>query len=203
MMTLMEPDNPIKTTLDVAVRLDIEEPGLWYAEPKADGWRRPLYFQNGIWTTVAKYATGEQAKSSPPEHLMKELASLKFPEGTAFDAEWMGKRQVQSTHGRHWLILLDILYYGGQWQGDVPYEGRKKNMTTLVELHMAKEWNIEQRMHANILVCPHVESGFKALYEKQRDDPAKLTEGIVLKRRASRLVGGGDNPDWLKIRYRG
>lgn len=195
-MRFIEPDNPIETMLSTAIRIEAEEPGCHVAEPKGDGWRSPVYKAEDRFIRHSKKTNGVEAKTPVPAVLMAELESLGFPKGTAFDAEWMGPRCTAHTHGKHWLILLDLLWYGGQWQGNIPYRERKANMTTLVNLHRNK-MGIQA---PNILIVPYVEKGFKQYYEEQKTKP--LSEGIVLKRWDSTLKGGGDNPAWLKIKYR-
>lgn len=196
-MIFREPDNPITTTLDVAVRREFEEPKQWLAEPKGEGWRSALYKADDHFIRYSKKTNGEESKRPVPKALMDELDSLGFPKGTAFDAEWMGPCCVDHTRGAHWFILFDLLYYGGQWQGDIPYEERKANMTTLVNMHRNKAGIKAQ----NIIIVPYVEKGFKAYYDEQKKQP--LSEGIVMKLRRGHLTAkGGDNPGWSKIKYR-
>lgn len=195
-MDFREPDNPKMTTIDVIMRRERDEPGKWVGEPKGDGWRSPLYNADGTWIRHSKYQTGPQAKTPMPRTLIQELEKLEFPKGTAFDAEWMGPRSVAYTHGHHWLIIYDLLYFNGQWQGDIPYKERKQNMTTLINLHRVRTGVKAE----NIIIVPYVEKGFKAFYDEQKKNP--LSEGGVWKRWDSTLKGGGDNPAWLKVRCR-
>lgn len=198
--------------LSTVIDIERRHPGKYCCEPKSDGWRRPLYLpkgSGGIWTPYSKYnvatpGKGAEAKMMPPTGLMKELQSLGFPEGTAFDAEWMGPRCVKDTGGQHWFIIYDILYLDEQWQGDLPYRERKSMMTTIVNLHKAKA-KAAGIDSSHILITDYVEEGFRECYEDQKPENnagCELSEGIVVKRWDSKLVGGGDNPNWMKVRYR-
>jgi hypothetical protein len=204
-MEFRTPDNPISTTLAAAISIEQRRPGEYCFEPKGDGWRSPLYLPyGGTWTRHSKYSRGEQAKSTPPDDLMKELAGLEIPEGTAFDAEWMGPRCVKDTRGQHWFCIYDLLYLDGQWQGDLPYRERKSAMTTILNLYKAKAERAG-KPHSRIMITDFAEGGLLQMYNDQKPENAgnELSEGVVMKRWDSKLVGGGDNKSWLKIRYRG
>ena len=205
-MLVREPDNPIATTLASAIAIERRHPGKHCIEPKGDGWRSPLYLPpGGVWTRHSKYTRGEQAKMTPPADLMKELAGLGIPEGTAFDSEWMGPRCVKDTMGNHWFTIYDLLYFDGKWQGDIPYRERKSMMTTLLNLYKAKA-KAAGKHHERIVVTDYRDGGVLDYYNDQKPENcggSELSEGIVMKRWDSTLVGGGDNPGWLKIRYRG
>ena len=194
------PDDPIRVPPHVILSMEQSEPGRHVAQPKYDGWRRPMYLENGVWKFFSKYLTGQQAKETPPADLVAELESLGFPDGTAFDAEWMGRRCTSVLRGKHYFVLFDLLYLGGQWQGDVPMIQRYGNLKTLLALHKAKAKTDSSRIE----LVPMVDSGLVKFYEQQRFNP--LTEGIVVKAVDSGLKGGlsraTDNPKWLKVKYR-
>jgi ATP-dependent DNA ligase len=109
-------------------------------------------------------------------------------------------RQTELLNGRHYIILFDMVYYNGQWQGDVPYEQRYANLKTMFNLHKAKA-KVET---PNIILEPIVEMGFVNMFNQSKSMP--LTEGVVLKRKDSKLKGGlnkaVDNPLWLKCKWR-
>ena len=194
-MIFRYPDDPIRVPFS---ELDYyESQGGWMAQPKWDGWRRPLYLEDGVWQFRSKYDKGPQAATRPPEPLIAELESLKFPDGTAFDAEWMGPRQEK---GRHFFVLLDLLYWGGEWMGEVPCRTRYENVVEAMDRY---------RCHTtvkvpNVQVVDSVDSGFMELFEKQKKNP--LTEGVVLKHGDSKLIGNmgrpQDNKLWKKVKYR-
>lgn len=205
-MEVHEPNNPTRTTLAAIISLEQRHPGKYCCEPKGDGWRSHMYLPyGGTWTRHAKYSRGEQAKTPLPSYLIKQLEGLEMPEGTAFDCEWMGPRSVKDTGGQHWLTFYDILYFNGQWQGDLPYRERKSLMTTLLNLYKARAERAG-KPHGNLLVTDYVEENFLQCYMDQKPENAgnELSEGIVVKGWDSKLlVRGGDNPDWFKVRYRG
>jgi ATP-dependent DNA ligase len=114
--------------------------------------------------------------------------------------EWMGMRQVDALRGRHFFVLFDLLYFGGQWQGDVPCRQRYGNMRTLVALHKARL----KVTTPNVIVVDSADSGLMELFDAQKKNP--LTEGVVIKHGISPLIGNlrrpQDNPLWKKIEYR-
>jgi ATP-dependent DNA ligase len=192
------PDNPNAVGPAVLLQIEREEPGKFVSQFKWDGWRHPLYFYEGQWHHFAKHT--HQAKKDIPAALAAELDSLEFPEGTAFDAEWMGNRCTAALGGRHYFVLFDLLYYNGQWQGDVPYIERYGNLKTLFELHKAKA----KKETPNIILEPIREVGFEAMFQEAKKNP--LTEGVVVKARNSKLRGGmtacQHNGSWMKVKWR-
>jgi ATP-dependent DNA ligase len=192
------PDNPNQVGPAVLLQVEREEPGKFVGQFKWDGWRHPLYFYEGKWHEFAKHTY--QAKKEVPAALLKELESLQFPEGTAFDTEWMGNRCTLALNGRHFFVLFDLLYYNGKWQGDVPYIERYGNLKTLVELHKAKAG----KDTPNIILEPIREVGLEAMFQESKKNP--LTEGIVVKARNSKLKGGTiacqHNGSWMKVKWR-
>jgi ATP-dependent DNA ligase len=192
------PDSPILTGPAELLLIEKEEPGRHVAQFKWDGWRRPIYIDNGKINLFSKHDF--QAKKQPPASLIEEIRALGFPDGTAFDAEWMGLRATSLLNGRHYLVIFDLLYFNGQWQGDIPYEQRYANLKTLFELHKAKA----KVQTPNIELEPICELGFLEMFERSKTMP--LTEGIVLKRRSSKLKGkftdSADNGGWLKCKWR-
>jgi ATP-dependent DNA ligase len=177
-------------------RIDKQEAGKWYAQFKWDGWRRPIYISDGQVNFYSKHDF--QAKDLPPYALQQEFRDLGFPEGTAFDAEWMGKRCTAQLGGRHYFILFDLLYFNSKWMGDLPYSERYLILKNLVEKH-------KEKVDApNIVLEPISELGFLAMFECSKSMP--LTEGIVLKGKDSKLKGNvlksAENGFWLKCKWR-
>lgn len=197
-----QPDDPNEVGPLVLYKLerDEDEKGEWIAQLKWDGWRTLLYKQAGQWVRHSKHDDGPAAKTQIPAPLMSELVSLKFPDGTAFDTEWMGGRCTDILNGRQYLIIHDLHYFNGQWQGEVPYQQRLKSLKTLLALHRAKN----KVKTPNIELIDSVELGLLALYEKSKTMP--LTEGVVIKRRDSGLIGRtttpAKNPQWMKVKWR-
>lgn len=215
-MKFRYPDDPVYVSPHVLFELEQKEPGRYICQPKYDGWRKPMYKIDGAWQFRSKYDKGAQAAAIPPADLVMELNKLNLPDGTAFDAEWMGThRQIPAkalnamvARGEmvspHFLSLYDLLYFNGQWQGDIPYEQRYANLKTLIALHKQKAGVGPHIRDSRIEVCPIVEVNWLNYFESQKVNP--LTEGIVAKARDSKLKGGfdkpTDNPKWLKVKYR-
>lgn len=195
------PDDPMRISSDYLKRLsDEKKPGTWIAQPKYDGWRRPAYKIDGKWTFFAKRGTGEESKRTPPPDISRALDALDLPDGTAFDAEWMGPRDINGLlKGRHYLVLFDLQYQAGEWLGAVPFEERLKRMRKM--LHDAKYYVGDASF---INVAPTVDSDWFKYYTEMTKDP--LVEGIVLKEASGGLVGdyakAKDNGSWYKVKYR-
>jgi ATP-dependent DNA ligase len=189
------PDNPVQIPPHALLELEEEEPGRYIGQLKWDGWRKPMYLENGCWEFFAKH---DVQKSPPPTELLKELKSFNFPDGTAFDAEWIGMRAVEHLNGQHYFKLFDLLCYKGLWQGDLPFERRYANLKELFEIYKAKA------------DAPHVklttirEGNLLQMFEESKSIP--ITEGIVIKARDSKLKGNlnhcADNGLWKKIKWR-
>src|SRR3990172_13001131 len=100
------PDDPLRVGPAELIRIDRTEPVQWFGTFKWDGWRRPIYIDNGTIQLFSKHDW--QAKKIPPRALMDELRSMGFPDGKAIDAEWMGPRCAEVMGGRHWFVLFDL-----------------------------------------------------------------------------------------------
>ena len=194
------PDNPVRATPVTLLQLEQKEPGRYIGQLKWDGWRNIMYKESGKWVRHAKYDTGPQAKKPLPDALIAELNALNLPDGTGFDSEWMGGRVVAGLGGRHYLILLDLHYLEGVWQGDQPYEKRLKSLKKLIE--GAK--TTSKTATPNIELVQSSDLGLLALFEASKKNP--LTEGIVAKARDSKLIGNQtqavDNKHWVKVKWR-
>jgi ATP-dependent DNA ligase len=180
---------------------DEKAPGTWIAQPKYDGWRRPAYKADGRWRFHAKRGTGDEAKRTPPPDVAAALDALALPDGTALDAEWMGPRDIYGKlAGRNYLVVFDMPYHGGVWQGAVPFAERLASMTTLIALARAKAGKAAELVQ----VAPSADRGWHDYFAQQKQDP--LTEGVVLKEACSLLVGdlqkARDNGGWYKVKYR-
>lgn len=202
MMQFRYPDNPVKASPITLLQLERSEPGRYIGQFKWDGWRNIVYKDGGKWLRHAKYDTGAQAKIELPAAIVSELDALQFPDGTGFDSEWMGRRNATITAGGgQYIVLLDIHYLNGQWQGDTPYRERLASMKTILELQKAKTRSTPTQ---NIRMVESTELGLLALFEASKKNPE--TEGIVVKAGDSKLIGSmtktTDNGHWLKIKWR-
>jgi ATP-dependent DNA ligase len=193
-------NNPRRVSHEYLLRMAREEvPGSWLAQPKYDGWRCQGYKSGGQWSFYSK--SGEPSLKLPPQDLLGELAGLfAGQDGVALDMEWMGPRckdELRARYGHggyNGFRVFDLLYLNGLWLGDDPFSQRYANLKTIMELSKAK---FEA---PRIELAPAVDRGWDELFEEcKRDD---LTEGIVLRRAASKLVCREDNPFWLKVKWR-
>jgi len=202
MMQFRYPDNPVRASPVTLIQIERAEPGRYLGQFKWDGWRNIIYKENGKWQRHAKYDTGAQAKADLPPSLITELEALQFPDGTGFDSEWMGRRSATiNADGGQYIVLLDLHYWNGQWQGDTPYKERLHSMLTILELQKAKT---RETPTPNIRAIDSCEIGLLALFEASKKNPE--TEGIVVKAGDSKLIGSQtkttDNGHWLKIKWR-
>jgi len=201
-MQFRYPDNPVRASPLTLLQIEKSEPGRYIGQFKWDGWRNIIYKEGGQWFRHSKYDTGAQAKVTLPDSLIAELNALQLPDGTGFDSEWMGRRSATITAGGgQYLMLLDLHYWNGQWQGDTPYRERLRSLVTLLELQKAKTRSTPS---PNIRAISSTEVGLLALFEASKLNAE--TEGIVVKAGDSKLIGNltktTDNGHWLKVKWR-
>jgi len=196
------PDDPVRISQDRLKKLsDTRKPGSLLAQLKFDGWRCPMYKIDGRWQFYAKREGTTERDKPPPDHLVRQLDALGLPDGVAFDGEWMGPRDVYRVlTGKHYFVLFDMMYFDGQWQGDVPFSQRVANLKTLIGLHRGKA----KGDTSLIEVAQTVDSNWNAMFEESKKNP--LTEGIVLREADSWLIGdpraAKDNALWMKVKWR-
>ena len=194
------PDDPNRITADFLKRLDGSyPPGTFVGEKKWDDFRRPAYKEGGQWTFHAK--RNEFASRLPPPDLVRELETLDLSDGTALDMGWVGPRDVfKVLKGRNFFVAWDLIFWQGEWQGAVPFSQRHANLSTILGMAKAKAGNAAER----ILVATPVSGHLFKLFEEQKQDP--LSEGIVVRKADSGLVGGWSGPTknsaWFKAKYR-
>jgi hypothetical protein len=133
MLKFRFPDDPVRITHERIAQMERQYPGIWIAQPKGDGWRRPGYFSDGEWTFYAKRGDGQEAAKPPDEGLVAEFETMGWPDGLALDMEWMGPRCKEELKGRHEFWIFDILYHDGKWVGGKPFEERLDLLTRVVE----------------------------------------------------------------------
>ena len=190
------PDDPERAGPEWLATVERDWPGHFLAQVKADGWRRPVYFDGDNVKFYPKRGDGREAKKQPPEELVDTFISMGWPDGIALDMEWMGPRVIKEMQGRHEFWIFDILYHDFKWLGDVPFEDRLKILREI--------WNglIAHRSQVRLLTAH--EGSFVELFEFQKKDP--LSEGIVLRERTSGLIGSRSkptkNPGMVKVKYR-
>ncbi len=185
----MKPDNPNLIDVDYLRRLDADAPGRWLAQPKLDGWRRWAWLDDAGWHWGAKKGL---ARAPLPEDLRRKFEALPWPAGIGLDMEWVGPRQAGGAHSS--LHLFDLWMAGGTWLGKFPFQHRYHCLANIVaEIDMKEDSAL-----CIFIVSIRANPGLVALFEAQRANP--LSEGLVIRRADSGLVGGGSNPLWFKIR---
>lgn len=196
------PDCPVRISQDrLKLLSDTRKPGSLLAQPKFDGYRAVMLRDNGKWGFYAKHSDRRERAKTPPDHLVRQLDALGLPDGVALDGEWMGLRDVYNVlKGKHFFVLFDMMYFDGQWQGDLPFKQRFANLKTLLELHKGKA----KGDTSLIEVAQTVDSNWNAMFEESKKNP--LTEGIVLREADSWLIGdpkdAKDNPLMMKVKWR-
>lgn len=202
-MIYQSPDDPNRVSADFIRRLDADyPPGTWIAQPKYDGWRRPVYISDGKFEFYSKRGGGEQARKQPPSDLVKELEGMRWPDECALDMEWMGPRckdELRDRYGPGYngFMIFDILYVDGYWQGRVPFKDRLESLKSIFAVASA---GIEV---PRIALAPTYTGSLAEAFEESKRDP--LVEGIVVRRSSSGLIGGRSpkkNPGWMKVKYR-
>lgn len=193
------PDDPTRITRDYLCELNESQPGTWLAQVKYDDWRRPAYRIGKDWNFGSKYG-GAKAEIQPPPDLVRELDSMGWPENIALDMGWMGRRCKDVLRGKNMLVVFDMLYLNGAWQGGVPFRQRYDNLKTIFEVARAKAKGPTDR----IVLADLQDGDLVKLFDAQKQDP--LSEGLVLRRFDSLLIGNfrnrEKNPLWKKIKYR-
>jgi hypothetical protein len=208
------PDNPTRISAALLKRLDADAPGTWLAQPKYNGWRCVIWSPGSApgveqqWVYASKYKTGPRAKP-PPKELRKALEALFWPEtagpppGCAFDAEWMGPRG-----GTPHFVLFDLVSFH-EWLGNMPFQDRYDWLADLYEQattghSMGALDSLRRDPLVKLAPCWR-NPGLHDRYLEQLQDP--LSEGLVLRRADSKLIGSfdgpADNPQWFKVKYKG
>lgn len=170
--------------------------GGWIATAKQDGWRclvevdgdGKIEFLSRVWKRLPV-----------SDSLRKVVAGLELPKNTMLDGEWMARRP--DYKGPETLHLITIPWYDNEWLGGQPEEARWAVTMALME-------KISQMpgYDANhpIKLPNWTDRDYSKLFEWSKTDPT--TEGIVLKRKNSTLIGdlssSKDNPQWIKIKWR-
>jgi len=203
------PDNPVRQFVDSPFfqALMKNEPEKWVGQRKRNGWRRPGYKDAGSWTFHAKARTGDEARSPLPPELAAAIASLDIPDGTAFDMEWVGKRDTQFTGGRHWFEVFDILYYKHQWQGNVLLRERMELLRDIFSKIKSDKVVLTPIIPGKDILAKYAQLKWDWEHRLEKPNAEGVTcEGLVVKDVYSTLKGSfkgcADNGLWMKIKYR-
>jgi len=179
------PDKPQRCTTDALHRLD---DGRHVAQKKWNGWRCVIVWQKPTLQILSRYKTRTIPISKSAKQAITAMCLRAKTKGLVLDAEYMGMR---SGARRESVVLLDVLYLEGVWQGSKPWNERDAMLQSLP-------------VSAPIQLVENFYTDFAETYAHQQQDSE--SEGLVIKRLKSKLIGGIDgckrNPHWFKVRYR-
>lgn len=189
------PDDPVRVS-DVELKrmAETKAPGSWLGQFKYDGHRCVCSFDEGRWKFYAKRSKARAERDhQPPDSLVAEMSKIVVPEGTVFDAEWMGPRDIKGIlKGRHYFVLFDVMYHDGSWLGDQRFDKRLETLNALV------------KPSELVQVAETRAAGWDKMFEESKEN--WLTEGIVLREADSILKGdikaAQKNPFILKVKWR-
>ena len=176
------PDKPLMSSLGA---LDSLVEGEWLAELKYDGWRALVRWDGKDVTLTSRHKKPLPATAGLLAQLRDEFARHHRLQSVLLDGEWMGRRDGQNES----LVLFDALEINGK-----PCWGLRadERFTLLLGLHL------------HIPTAVFDDRNYRELFLWSKVEPG--CEGIVLKRKDSRLIGSvrgsADNPNWLKIKWR-
>ncbi len=158
----------------------------WFAQPKLDGHNALIMKEAGKTIVLSRHMNTLKITQA----MQKACEALPIENGTVLNAEWTKLRKAWKEEG---MWLFDILYEKGQWVGGLPAEER-----------YAKVAEIQKGTPPTIHLIEVVETGFADLYRRIIGD--MKTEGIVLKRRGSKIIGDRqesvENPNIYKLKWR-
>lgn len=176
------PDNAVRISDVYLKEISAKyKPGTFLSQFKTDGWRCPVYRDGGEFKFYAKRGRTTERDKPPPEYLVKALLEMDIPDGCAFDAEWMGPRDIKGIlNGRHYLILFDLMYHDGKWIGDQRFDKRFETLKSLI------------KPTELIQVAETRPSGWFEMFEESKQD--WLNEGIILREADSKLEGHPNSP---------
>jgi ATP-dependent DNA ligase len=183
------PDKPNEMSASQLPILDLQ--GGYIATAKQDGWRCMIEVDgNGKIEFLSR--TWRPLPISP--RLKDLVASMGLPKNTMLDTEWMARRADVTQETLH---LITIPWFDDVWLGD-QYETTR--WARAVEL-MGK---LPLEAQTLFSLPKWTDSEYSKLFEWSKANPS--TEGIVLKRKNSYLIGhlrtSWTNTSWIKIKWR-
>jgi len=189
-LTFRFPDKPIETTVDVVHSLCESQ---WVAQPKYDGWRMPIFFDNSSSVrclTRAGNPITSRIKFS--KEINEAISCLNLPNDTVLDTELIGPR---GSHNQA-IYILDCLAWNGSWLTSVSYADRWQmclNLEISNPIYLAKTMTEDFVGH------------FLSLKKGWKGDLDRY-EGIVIKLLAGKLVldrnKSTKTATMLKLKYR-
>ena len=185
-MKLRFPDKPVHI-----YSLKMIKEGDYIAQPKLDGFNALIFREKGELVVLSRV----MKPLAISDDMRDALKLLPLEDGTVLNAEWTCRREAWKEEG---MWLFDMMYEKGEWIGHWPIEER---MMRLIQIHggvrpVTGRWPVH-------LVAGQTEN-YAQLYKSLIDN--MKTEGIVLKRKGSKLVGdfhkSVDNPAMFKLKWR-
>jgi hypothetical protein len=202
MLQFIAPDKPIRTTEDFLVDLNAEE---WSCEMKLDGYRIEIGKDDNIITARSRHNEILNINYKLVEYFDSILDN-----GYALDGEWINHSRIKSinktTGSKLPLIecigIHDVTWTNGRYSGNIPLNMRRncdlyKKIPDVTMSNLLEDlavFKIPMLSNHEIL----------EFYNLQKN--IKISEGIVIKKCNSKLVGAktqsAKNPCWYKIKYR-
>ena len=198
MIPFIAPDKPIRTSVEFLNDLDIED---WSIEMKLDGYRIEISKDNNIVTARSRHGLILNIDSYFYNYFNKIMDN-----GWAIDAEWVNHNRIKAINKNlnanlpliECIGVHDITWINGKYVGN----------STLKERRNCDLYNIipfSEISNLSIFRIPILSSGsILNFYNMQAD--IKMSEGIVIKKLSSKLIGSKTqsvkNPSWYKIKYR-
>ena len=176
------------------------------AQQKLDGWCTYLVKDDGSWLkSINIHGTNrgdnlfflskrELSKGGPTDipvssQISNEIKKIHIPPKTVLICEWM-KRRTQDTSIGEKLFVYDILYYNGEWVGNLGAMDRFQKVISL--------------SNESLPIPDWTKTKFADFYEKQKS--FLWTEGIVLKKINAPIKGNfsksEDSGSLIKCKWR-
>ena len=181
------PDKPTPSRPAVLAAL---RDGEWLCQFKWDGWRTVVTLDDGgRLSFTSRDNKPIPISSSLSQRVAESFLRSNVPQGTTLDAEWTGRRAGLGEG----LVFFDAIRLGGldlyQWSAEHRFQALSELGLNTVD---------------GVSTVETTTSGYAEMFERSKSLPH--TEGVVLKRLASRLVWSirscQDHPEWLKVKWR-
>jgi ATP-dependent DNA ligase len=178
-MRFRYPDRPIQI-----FSLSMVREGEWMSQSKWDGHFAIIIKDNG---KIAVFSRHEKLLPISAK-LLENLKVLDLRDGTMLHGEWTSRREANKEEG---MYLFSVVYQNHEWLGGKTEEERYKRLECIRPVSMINV--VESRY-----------TGYAEHYKSTIDNWS--LEGIVLKKRNAKLIGGlhspADNPGFLKLKWR-
>ena len=173
------PDRPLHV-----FSLGMVKEGEWLSQTKYDGHFAVILKEDGVVSVMSRHAK----PLAVSKDIINELKAQNLPDGTCLHGEWTSRREANKVES---LYLFSVVYHNSEWLGQLTEEERWKRLAFI-------------RPTEKILVVDSRTEGYAAHYKSTIED--WKTEGIVLKKRDSKLHGDlknpRDNAGFLKLKWR-